>query len=120
MGRAERIHAPMIAFFTAGHQRADTNDRVIDVLGELVSKFGSHFIIALADMTVRCGEALQVGTVSMSHTIKLLIGSPNALPTLKSAARGRRTGSDEGTLKALERPTRYVKRVPRRLSLPRG
>jgi hypothetical protein len=32
----ESIHAPMTAFFTMGHQRPDANDRVVDVLGELI------------------------------------------------------------------------------------
>jgi hypothetical protein len=53
----KRIHSPMTAFFAMGDQRADTNDGVVDVLGELVPQFGSHFILGLADMAVSSGKA---------------------------------------------------------------
>ena len=43
-----------------GNQRPDTNDRVIDVLGELVAQLGSNLVVALADMAVGSGEALQI------------------------------------------------------------
>ena len=44
-----------------GNQGTDTDDRVVDVLGELVAQLGSNLVIALADMAIRGGEALQVG-----------------------------------------------------------
>jgi hypothetical protein len=47
----------MTVLFTVGNQRADTDNRVIDVLGKLVAQFGANFFIALADTAVRGGEA---------------------------------------------------------------
>ena len=44
-----------------GNQRTDTDDRVVDVLGELVPQLGSNLVVAFADMAVSGGEALQVG-----------------------------------------------------------
>ena len=46
--------------FPVGNQRPDTNDRVVDGLGELVAKFGSNLVIALAEMAVCGSEAFQV------------------------------------------------------------
>jgi hypothetical protein len=43
-----------------GHQCPDTDDRVVDVLGELVAQFGSNVIIALPGMAIGSGEAFQV------------------------------------------------------------
>ena len=57
----ERIHDPVTAVLSMGDQRPDANDRVVDVLGELVSQFGSNLVIGLADVAVSGGEALQVG-----------------------------------------------------------
>jgi hypothetical protein len=50
----------MATFFTVGNQRPDTDDRVVDVLGELVAQFSSNLVIALADVTVGSGEAYQI------------------------------------------------------------
>jgi hypothetical protein len=69
----KRINGPVTAFFTVGNQHPDANDRVVDVLGELVAQLGSNFIVGLADMAVRGGEAFRSGTVSMSHTMMLLM-----------------------------------------------
>jgi hypothetical protein len=44
-----------------GHQCLNADDRVLDVLGELVAQLRSNFLIALANMAVRGGEAFQVG-----------------------------------------------------------
>jgi hypothetical protein len=43
-----------------GNQRPDANNRVVDVLGELVAHFGANFVIALAKVTVRSGVARQI------------------------------------------------------------
>jgi hypothetical protein len=43
-----------------GNQRPDTDDRVVDVLRELVAHFGSNVIIALPGMAIRSGETFQV------------------------------------------------------------
>ena len=57
----KRIHSPTTAFFTMGNQRPDTDDRVVDVLGELVAQFGSDLVVGLADVAIRGGKAFQVG-----------------------------------------------------------
>src|SRR5262249_49787577 len=54
------IYNPVTTLFTVGNQCPDTDDRVIDVLGEPVAQFGSNLIIGLADMAVGGGETLQV------------------------------------------------------------
>jgi hypothetical protein len=41
-------------------QSANTDDRMVDVLGELVAQFGSNFVISLADVAVGSSEAFQV------------------------------------------------------------
>jgi hypothetical protein len=69
----ERIHDPATAIVAMGDQRPDTDDRVVDVLGELVPHFGTNFVIALADVAVGGGEALKSGTVSISQTMTLLM-----------------------------------------------
>jgi hypothetical protein len=43
-----------------GNQRPDTDDRMVDVLGELIAQFGSNLVITLACMAVRISEAPQV------------------------------------------------------------
>jgi hypothetical protein len=44
-----------------GNERPDTNDRVVDVLGELVADCSGNFLVALAIMAVGGGESLDVG-----------------------------------------------------------
>jgi hypothetical protein len=44
-----------------GNQRPNANDRVVDVLRELVAQFGANLVIALARMAIRSSEALQIG-----------------------------------------------------------
>ena len=53
----ERIHDPVPAFLPVGNQRPDTDDGVVDVLGELVAQLGSNLVIALAGMAVSGGKA---------------------------------------------------------------
>src|SRR5271166_5262921 len=60
MWRAKCIDGPA-AVFTMSHQGTNADDRVEDVLGELVAHCGANFVIALADMAGRGGKALQVG-----------------------------------------------------------
>jgi len=48
-------------FVMVCYQSADADDRVVDVLGELVSHRGSNFVIAAAVMTIGSGEALEIG-----------------------------------------------------------
>lgn len=43
-----------------GNERPNTDDRVVDVLGELVAQFGSNFIVALASVAVRGREAFEI------------------------------------------------------------
>jgi hypothetical protein len=45
------------AIFTVRNERPDTDDRVVDVFGELVAQLGSNLVIALADVAIRDGEA---------------------------------------------------------------
>ena len=56
MGRPDCIDNPVTAFFAVRNQRPDADDRVIDVLGELVAQFGTNFILGLADVAVCGGE----------------------------------------------------------------
>src|SRR5262249_23265061 len=51
-------HPPVI--FAVSNQRPDTDDRVIDVLGEFVSQEGANFFVALPSMACRNGEAFEV------------------------------------------------------------
>jgi len=44
-----------------GNEGADADDRVVDVLRKAVAQLGTNFVIALADVAVRGGEAPQVG-----------------------------------------------------------
>jgi hypothetical protein len=55
----ECINGPRVISLV-GDQRAYAEDRVIDVLGELVAHRGADVVIALAIMTVGSGEASQV------------------------------------------------------------
>jgi hypothetical protein len=48
-------------------QRADADNRVIDVLWK--SEFGANFCLGFAVVTIRCSKARESGTVSISHTI---------------------------------------------------
>ena len=41
-------------------QRADADNRVINVLWEFVAKFGANFVVALAVVTIRRSEACKV------------------------------------------------------------
>src|SRR5262249_44296141 len=56
---AERIDRPLVILLM-GNQGADAEDRMIDVLGELVAHCSANVVIALANMTVGSGEALEV------------------------------------------------------------
>ena len=60
MRRAKRIDSP-VTIFLMGNQGTNADDRVIDVLRELVAHFRANFIITLAIVTVGGGEALDVG-----------------------------------------------------------
>ena len=43
------------------NQRADADNRVVNVLGEFVAKFGANFVIAPAVVTFRRSETREVG-----------------------------------------------------------
>jgi hypothetical protein len=60
MGRAERVNDPMIILLMSD-QRANADNRVVNVFWEFVSKFGANFVIALAVVTIRRSEACEVG-----------------------------------------------------------
>jgi hypothetical protein len=44
-----------------GGQRADANNRVIDVLWKFIPEFGANFVLGFAFVTIRRSEAYQVG-----------------------------------------------------------
>jgi hypothetical protein len=67
MGRAERVNHPMIILLMR-NQRADADNRVIDVLWKFIPEFGANFVLGFAFVTIRRSEACESGTVSMSHT----------------------------------------------------
>jgi hypothetical protein len=50
-------------------QRADADNRVIDVLWKFIPEFGAKFCLGFAVVTIRCSKARESGTVSISHTI---------------------------------------------------
>jgi hypothetical protein len=56
----KRIHNPATIVNSMRNQRTNADDRVIDMLRELVTEFGSNLIIALASVTIRSSETFQV------------------------------------------------------------
>jgi hypothetical protein len=56
---AERIDRPA-AVFAVGDQRTDANDRMVDVLGELVAQLGANLVVALTLVAVGGGKTSQV------------------------------------------------------------
>jgi hypothetical protein len=69
---AERIDRPA-AVFAVGDQRTDANDRMVDVLGELVAQLGANLVVALTLVAVGGAKPLRSGTVSISQTITLVM-----------------------------------------------
>ena len=55
----ESVYGPATAFFPVGNQRPYANDRVVDVLRELVAQFGSNLVMGLADVAVRGGKFMR-------------------------------------------------------------
>jgi hypothetical protein len=72
MRRAKRIDGPM-PVLPMSNQSADADNRVVDVLGELVAHRDANFVIALAVRKVSAAKPLISGTVSRSQTMTLLI-----------------------------------------------
>jgi hypothetical protein len=62
--RPERIDNPSVVFLMS-NQSSNADDRVVDVLGELVTHDRADLVIALAVMTVG-GDARQEGTLGGS------------------------------------------------------
>jgi hypothetical protein len=60
MWSTKRINGPATVFLMS-NQGTNADDRVVDVLGELVTHGSPNFIVALAVMTIGGGEALDVG-----------------------------------------------------------
>src|SRR5215471_10826546 len=56
----KRVDDPT-AVFVMSNQCADADDRVINVLWELLAHGGANFIVALAVMTIGGGKSLEVG-----------------------------------------------------------
>jgi hypothetical protein len=56
-----------------GDQGTDTNNRVVDVLGELVADCSANFLVALAGMPLAAAKRFRSGTVSISQTMTLLV-----------------------------------------------
>ena len=70
MRRSQSIDGPS-AIFLVRNQCPDANDRVVDVLGELVAHGRANLVIALAVMALAAAKPLISGTVSMSQTMTL-------------------------------------------------
>ena len=60
MRRAERVNHPMIILLMR-NQRADADNRVIDVLWKFIPEFGANFVVGFAFVTIRRSEACEVG-----------------------------------------------------------
>ena len=59
-GRAQRIHNPAVIVLM-GNQRADADDRVVDVLRKLVADGGADLVVGLAIETLGGRKPLEVG-----------------------------------------------------------
>ena len=59
-GGTKRVHRPVIAL-AVSDQRADANDRVVDVLGKPVAELCPNVSIRLANKIVGCCEPGKVG-----------------------------------------------------------
>jgi hypothetical protein len=56
MRGAECIHLP-VALLLMGYEGANADDRVIDVLGKLITHSSANFIVASAFVAIGCGIA---------------------------------------------------------------
>ena len=59
MGRTERINEPMIILLMRD-QRANADNRVVDMLWEFVPEFGTNFVVALTVVTICRREAREI------------------------------------------------------------
>ena len=59
MRRTERVNDPMIILLMRD-QRADADNRVIDVLWKFIPEFGANFVLGFAVVTFRRSEAREV------------------------------------------------------------
>jgi hypothetical protein len=67
MWRSKGIDYPMIILLMR-NQRANADNRVVDVLWKFIPEFGANFVLGFAVVTIRRSEAARSGTVSISHT----------------------------------------------------
>jgi len=68
VGGTNSVHRPVI-LLPVRDERSDADDRVVDVLRELVADRLADFHVRLADKTLAAANPLRSGTVSRSQTI---------------------------------------------------
>ena len=56
MWRAKCVHYPMIVL-QMRDQRADADNRVVDVLWKFIPEFGANFVLGFAVVTIRRSKA---------------------------------------------------------------
>ena len=71
VGSTECVHLPVV-LLTMSDERADTDDGVIDVLGEPVTEDEADILVRLSIEIVGSANPRRSGTVSRSQTMTLL------------------------------------------------
>jgi hypothetical protein len=70
MGRAECVNDPMIILLMRD-QRADADNRVVNVFWEFVAEFRANFVVAFTVVTIRRSEACKIRYRFDVHTSTL-------------------------------------------------